>query len=297
MKNIFLIFTLLFFLSACTLGESQQNMENTKLRDFESSLGTVSIPENPKRVYTDYYVGELLALDTNLVGADLTYTSSAWKDKLTDVVDTRQSLESVAALNPDLIITINQDLYDQYSKIAPTVYLEYGAFNPEKTLTLISDIVNKSKKAEKLLDNFHSKLDKTKKLIDNPNLTYSIIEPSDQELWVFGDNWGRGGYIIYNLLDLKGTKKAESSLIGIKESYLKISLESLQDYSGNVLILNTTETNSYFKELQENSLWKNLEGVKNKDVYIVDPDLFYFVDILSLEKQLEELDEIFSSKL
>lgn len=57
------------------------------------------------RIVSDYNVGQLLYLDANLVGADLTYPQYDWpEDKLSKVTNTGSDLEVVAELEPTLII-------------------------------------------------------------------------------------------------------------------------------------------------------------------------------------------------
>lgn len=299
LKIFMIFFVMVLILSGCTQEENKMDTNESaeKMRTYESSKGNIDIPVNPERIYTDYYVGEVLALEQNLVGADLTYNSPAWSDKLEGVVDTGQSMEKVASLNPDLILTINEDLYEQYSSIAPTIYLEYGAQNPIDTFKLVAQILNQEDKAQKIIDEFNDEVEKTKKLIDKPELTYSILELWDNQMYVYGNNYGRAGYIIYDMLGLSGTETAENSIIDVKESYKLISLESLKDYAGDVIILSDSGDNPYYEEMQKSPLWKELPAVKNDQVYTVDSKLFYFVDILSLQKQLEDLNEIFKGEL
>lgn len=299
LKIFMIFFVMVLILSGCTQEENKidTNESTEKMRTYESSKGNIDIPVNPERIYTDYYVGEVLALEQNLVGADLTYNSPSWSDKVEGVVDTGQSMEKVASLNPDLILTINEDLYEQYSSIAPTIYLEYGTQNPIDTFKLVAQILNQEDKAQKIIDEFNDEVEKTKKLIDKPELTYSILELWDNQMYVYGNNYGRAGYIIYDMLGLSGTETAENSIIDVKESYKLISLESLKDYAGDVIILSDSGDNPYYEEMQKSPLWKELPAVKNDQVYTVDSKLFYFVDILSLQKQLEDLNEIFKGEL
>ena len=145
--------------------------------EYTHELGTVMIPENPERIVTDWYVGELLALDVNLVGADLTYTSTAWAPLIEEkgVTDVGQSPEAVAELEPDLIITFNADLYDVYSDIAPTVYIPYGMYNPEELLLELGVITNTEEAAQTWIDEFNADIEELKS-VANYDYTYTIME-------------------------------------------------------------------------------------------------------------------------
>ncbi len=64
---------LVFALSAC--GSAKENNGSasgkgkTDMRTYESTKGNIDIPAHPKRIVTDFYAGESLSVDANVVGA------------------------------------------------------------------------------------------------------------------------------------------------------------------------------------------------------------------------------------
>ena len=55
--------------------------------------------------------------------------------------------------------------------------------------------------------------------------TVSVIENFDKQLYVFGDNWGRGTEILYQEMKLKMPEKVKE--MALKEGYYALSLEVL----------------------------------------------------------------------
>lgn len=57
------------------------------------------------------------------------------------------SIEKVLSLEPDLIITGNKEMYEQLSKIAPTIYIEYEE-NIPKLIKEFGIILNRENLAQ-----------------------------------------------------------------------------------------------------------------------------------------------------
>lgn len=106
-------------------------------RTVEHAMGSTEIPEQPQRVVV-LDTGELdsvLSLGITPVGAVTTAVSDGFLSYLADdaadveVVGTiaEPNLEAIAAAEPDLILSNkvrHEELYDQLSQIAPTVFAE-----------------------------------------------------------------------------------------------------------------------------------------------------------------------------
>ncbi|WFR64110.1 ABC transporter substrate-binding protein [Paenibacillus amylolyticus] len=104
-------------------------------RTYKSLSGDVEIPAEPKRIVTDMYVSDLLALGVKPVGAVQYYLENPfYADQVAGIESIGDraavSMEKVIALNPDLIITYSDQAseIESYQKIAPTVVIPYGTF-------------------------------------------------------------------------------------------------------------------------------------------------------------------------
>lgn len=293
MKRI-IIATLL--ISLFLIGCEVSNAKDNEVKVYNSESGDIEIPSNPKAIVADYYVGELIKLDANLVGADLTYSSSLWGNTLEGITDVGQSMEAVAALEPDLIITINESFVDQYKEIAPTVYIPYGKYNPEELMLELSKITNTKEVAKEWIEEFNASIEELQTLV-KPDETWTILELNGEDGYFYGEHFGRSGYILYDKLGLSSTQRAEQDYVRKDDSYINATVEVLPDYIGDNLILVTFGEEQYSRHhFLNNDVWNSLEAVANNSVYYVNPDDFWYIDPFSLDVQVEILMEIFSGK-
>lgn len=297
MKNITkMMFLLVVILTGCTTKE----METQKVKDtttYASLSGDVEIPTNPKRIVSDYYCGDLLALETDIIGCDLSYKSPSWD--LEGITDIGKSTEKVASLNPDLIITFKTDNYEMYKNIAPTILIPYGSYNEEDLLIELAKITNTSAKADKLLTNFTNETKKLKELIasdyDLNKTTFSTIEAYGEDTYVYGNTWSRFGYVMYDKMGLAIEDSAADKLISndpAGETYLLLTEELINDYIGDVVIVSTPTGEHVDNKVIDSKIFQNTEAAKNNQVYYVKSDLFYNNDMLSLMDQIQAIREI-----
>lgn len=280
-------------LSGCSQAEQPKADSNTM--SYETDKGTIEYPENPT-IYADYYVGQLLYLGGDVIGADMTYPAKTWSSVAEDkgVVNISGDMEAVAALAPQLIITINPDLYDQYSSIAPTILIPYGTYNPEEIVVELGKVLGAEDAANKWVSDFNTNIESLKKEIDDPNKSIGIVDSWGGSMYMYGANFGRGGYVLYNKLGLKGTPLAEETYIRDPNSYLAVDAEGLTNYAGDVLFI--CASGDGLSEIQALPTYKNLDAVKNNQVIELDYDTFLYDDPYSLNAQIESLKEIYGTK-
>lgn len=294
---VVVLFVSLFVFAACGQAtdttDSNSGQELTFVDDADREVTYTT-----DKIVADYYIGELLYLDANLVGANLTYASEIWpEDKLSKVQDVGSSLEEIANLEPTLIITLNKDLIEQYEVIAPTIYIEYGKDKPMDLMKKFGTILNKEEEMEKVVDNFDKRVEDLKSEIDKPDYTYTIVQEFEGAPTLYGANWGRGGFILYDYLGLKGTEKGEEDYIHKTDSYLTMASESLLDYIGDVVIIFADMDVDGYEDnaLTENPLFKDTEAFKNKHVYYID-DSYMYDDPYSVEYLLDYYEDMLSGE-
>lgn len=121
-----------FALSACSAKEnngSASGKEKTDMRTYQSAKGNIDIPAHPKRIVTDFYAGELLSVDANVVGAgSWAFKNPFIKTQLKHITDVGNpvNVEKVMQLKPDLIVLMKDDQYEKLSKIAPTIVIPFN---------------------------------------------------------------------------------------------------------------------------------------------------------------------------
>lgn len=281
-RVLFLVMAFMLVLTGCS-----NNKTGNEGYSYPSdgNLGLTTIKNNP-RVVTDYYLGELLKLDVNVIGANMNYASKLMNTK--NIEEIGDSYEKIAALKPDLIVTINKDKYNKYKDIAPTLYIEYGKRNPEEQMRQFGDVFKKQDKAQAWLKQFNDNVNVLRNNITDKNQTYTILKLWDKQIWLYGDNWGHGGYIIYKKLGLKAPERVEKEVLGKRQSYLNISLENLPKYSGsNILAVDVKG-----QPMAKSKIFKSLPAYKNNRIYYVNSLDFMNTDPYSLDDQVKRLSSI-----
>lgn len=266
---------------------------------YQSENGPVEVPADPKRVVVlSSFAGNVISLGVNLVGVDSwSKMNPNFQDKLKDVQEVSdENLEKIIELNPDLIIGLsNIKNIDKLKQIAPTVTYTYGKVDYLTQHLEIGKLLNKEKEAEAWVDDFKARTQKAGDEIKakiGENSTVSVIESFDKQLYVFGDNWGRGTEILYQQMKLKMPQKVKDA--ALKEGYYALSPEVLPDFAGDYVIFskNKDADNSF----EGTNTYKNIPAVKKNQVYVADAKAFYFNDPLTLDYQLEFFIKSFLGK-
>lgn len=294
MKRILSVLMIIgLVLTGCSQNQSSES--NATNMSYETTKGVIEYPANPT-IYADYYIGQLLYLQADVIGGDMTYPAEPWSSIATEqgVENISGNMEQVAALAPQLIITINEDLYDQYSSIAPTILIPYGTYNQEDIVVELGKILGAEDKANEWVTQFNANIEKLKAEIDNPDQTIGIVDSWGGSMYMYGANFGRGGYILYDKLGLNGTEAAESEYVRNPNSYLTVDGESLMKYAGDVLFICAPKEGA--AEIQNLPTYKDLDAVQNDQVIMLDYDTFLYDDPYSLNAQIESLMEIYGSE-
>jgi len=304
-KLLALCLLLLLVISGCGNKTGENNSINTnkntdgKKSDtitYESENGPIKVPADPQRVVVlSSFAGNVMSLGVNLVGVDSwSKMNPRFDDKLKDAEEVSdESLEKIIELDPDLIIGLsNINNVDKLNEIAPTVTFTYGEVDYLTQHIEIGKLLNKEKEAQAWVDDFKKRAQTAGEDIKEKigaDATVSVIENYDKQLYVYGDNWGRGTEILYQEMHLAMPDKVKET--ALKEGYYALSLEVLPEYAGDYVIL--SKFNGSDNAFQETDTYKNIPAVKNNRVFEVNGNEFYFNDPLTLDFQLDFFTQSF----
>ncbi|EJQ06307.1 hypothetical protein IE3_04964 [Bacillus cereus BAG3X2-1] len=296
MKKLFISLTVLFVLvmSACSNGSTDKKNDakgkKSETITYQSENGKVEVPANPQRVVVlSSFAGNVMSLGVNLVGVDSwSKQNPRFDSKLKNVAEVSdENIEKIAELNPDLIIGLeNIKNVDKLKKIAPTVTYTYGKVDYLTQHLEIGKLLNKEKEAKTWVDDFKKRAQTAGKDIKakiGEDATVSVVENFNKQLYVYGENWGRGTEILYQEMKLKMPEKVKEK--ALKEGYYALSTEVLPEFAGDYLIVSKNkDTDNSFQETES---YKNIPAVKNNRVYEANMMEFYFNDPLTLDFQLD----------
>lgn len=281
----------------------------------QHKYGTTEVPAAPQRVVSLGYTDQdaLLALGVVPV-AIREFTgeqpSATWpwaRDKLGGAQPqvlplAGPSLESIAALRPDLIVGISAGLtqaqYDDYTRIAPTIaapagFADYGVPWQDAT-TLTGQAVGKTAEAEKLVTDLEARISQTRQ--QYPRLqgkTIAGVLPSTE---------AGGGFFVYGPQDLRSRFFASLGMKGVPaldrvagdKFYGQFSAEQLGRLNEADVVALIPTSPSQVAPFQAQPGWQNLNAVKANKALVFQGETaaaLTFSSVLSIPAALDTVPQ------
>jgi len=274
-----------------TVGQSPRQYA----REKQNGLRVFTLANSPRRVVADQYMGELLKLGVIPVGVRSNMLKNLAASQLNDhvrgnIADVGTgfpiSLAHVNQLQPDLIVTQNNQQYSQLEQIAPTILIPYQSTGPLEKFRLISSIFDKTQLAEQWIYEYEWRTEQARTQIRNKHglgLSTTNLLYLDGQLFVMGQYAGYGSFSLYHSLQLQVPNRQRKELSESKLS-VQIPLTALPDYASDYIFLTSYGDPSL---LTESSVWRKLPAVKEGRVHLCNPYRFSFEDPYSLDEQLQ----------
>ena len=292
----------IFLLVACGSSSKSENSASSDKVELSSKPKIDGfhyygdIPKNPKRIasLSSTYTGYLLQLGFDPV----TVTSydaknPVLKEKVKNAkVLMPEDLESIAKQKPDLIVVDASDKnIDELKKIVPTIAIDYGKNDYLEILNRFGQIFGKEKEADQWIADWKSKTaDIGKQLKEKlgQDVTFTVIGLYEKEIYLFGNNWGRGGEVIYKSLGFDAPQKVKDEVF--PSGYLQVSQETVSEYISDYVLV-AAEDDKTGSALYESDVWKSIPAVQQNHILKVDANAFYFNDPLTLEYELKTIQD------
>ncbi|MCS7459145.1 ABC transporter substrate-binding protein [Paenibacillus doosanensis] len=186
------------------------------------------------------------------------------------------NLESVLAAEPDLIVA-NQNhekVYGQLSQIAPTIAIEplkddKGNRKMRETFLAFAQMLNKEAQAKRAIAGYDEHAKQAKEQVKQKigNQTVMFLRVTDKDLRYYSPALFE---VLYSDLALTPPPSIPDS----SKSYEALSIEKLPEINPDHIFL-LVENQDKVTEIEQLSLWKQLNAVKNGHVYKVDYDLWF----------------------
>ncbi|SDJ30779.1 iron complex transport system substrate-binding protein [Natribacillus halophilus] len=296
MTKTIVVCMLFLVLASCGNEQSHQSTDEAE-RTVNVGGEDFQVPNDPERIVTDFYAGELLTVDANVVGAgSIAFDNPFLEEELAGVEDIGEppNVEKILELDPDLIVAMYDDNIDQLEQIAPTVHIPYNtATNVEDMTEMFGDIVGAEEEAQAFLNDYHNRADEAREEIEDlvpTDATFGLYEiTNDNELYVFGENFGRGGQVLYDALDLDAPDIIEDEVMD-EEDVLMLSQEVVPEYAADYMFLTSYDPENQHDakdELEESSVWQGLDAVQQERYRLNDYDTFYPYDPISVYHQID----------
>ncbi|MDT0124803.1 AraC family transcriptional regulator [Paenibacillus sp. RRE4] len=298
-------------LASGTAGESNVSQQKSAAtsetstpatRTYTDSRGTITIPAHPQRIVdlTGSAIGNLLVLGVKPVASTHDAMRNPYHQGMLEGIinlEEGSNAEAILSLEPDLIITYDYLVDNQYealSQIAPVVSLKYGGATPQELLLEFGKLTGKEKEAQTWVDHWNAKIANVKPKIQAVvgNHTVSILQPYAKGIYAWGNKGARGGEILYRDLGLKAPALIQKDLIDGEGTGASLSLEKLPEYAGDYIFTSNWGWDDGNPDVvYESNIWKGLPAVKNKQVYFINTEGSFYNDPISLEAQLQFIED------
>ncbi|WP_243698483.1 ABC transporter substrate-binding protein [Paracoccus alkanivorans] len=250
-------------------------------REVTHSLGTVEVPDDPRRVVvlTNEGTEALLALGVTPIGAANSWNGDPWwdhiEDRMTDVTplgnESAVNLEMVAALQPDLILATrlrHEAIYPQLSAIAPTVVSERLRGDWKENFRLYAEALGKTEKAQREISDYDAEVADLRQLLgDHLQEKVSVIRFMPGHIRIYQlDSFS--GVVLKQL----GFQRPENQ--NVEEFSIQVGTESIPDMDGDRIFHFTWDTGNgdgpdMARDIMSNPLWQSLSAVSSGRVHAV----------------------------
>lgn len=275
-------------------------------RDVTDSMGTVTVPDAPKRivVLTNEGTEALLALGVTPVGAANSWNGNPWWDHISDAMDGAEpvgkesavNLELIAALEPDLILANKQrheEIYPQLTAIAPTVMSKELRGDWKINFRLYAEALGKEQEADAAIADYDASVaDLREKLGDHLNEEVSVIRFVPGQIRIYQLDSFSGVL----LKDIGFHRPANQN---VEEFAIRTGKESIPDMDGDRIFYFTYDTGdgkgtSLEEEVLADPLWQSLSAVKAGKVHQVSDAIWNTAGgILAAKLMLQDIAGIY----
>ncbi len=277
--------TLLACLAASGLASAQTPQvevveETSEYRLIRHAGGETEVPAEPQRIVSlfNHLTEGLLALDIQPVGA-VTLEGNFVGYLLPMLADTEPvgtipepSLEAILALEPDLILggPLHTDIYDQLSRIAPTILVPDEIFNARQTLVDLGVVLGMEDAASARIARFDERLAEAREQLQRvaPDAIAAFIRAEPQAFRISGMS-SSAGKILHEELGFA----VDPLVAGNPSGHEYLSLEVLPELQADYVFL-MVDDEERAEEFKTSPLTQNIPAVSQGRVFRVDRSLW-----------------------
>jgi iron complex transport system substrate-binding protein len=253
-------------------------------RSVAHAMGTSRISGTPERVVV-LDTGELdsaIALGVKPAGAVEPIAGAGFPAYLADAVKgakivgtiEQPNIEAIAALKPDLILSSklrHEAIYDQLSRIAPTVFSEEVGVAWKGNFALHARALGKTEEARRLQAEYEAAAGELGELLGErrARMSVSVVRSVGDEVRIY-----EKANFLGTILDDVGLPRPGAQ--DDEEFATTATEERITDLDGDVMFLSRFgDDHRLLSRLQSNRLWSRLRVVRAKRVYEVPDDLWF----------------------
>ncbi|NIK12080.1 siderophore ABC transporter substrate-binding protein [Alkalibacillus almallahensis] len=305
MKRFVLLLTLgviALFLTACGSADAEEGDNSSETVTIEHELGTAEVDKNPENVVVfDFGMLDMLdAFDLPVQGVPQDSLPDYLSDYGSEDYENAGGLkepdfEAVNAMDPDMIIISGrqQDLYEDFAEIAPTVYVETDSENYVDSIAhnakIIGDVFGVQDQVDQRISDIENQVSEVNDLASDSEETGLITLATGGKVSAYGSG-SRFGMIH----DALGVKPVDDS-IETSTHGQNISFEYIVEQDPDHLFVidrdKVVNGEAAAKETIENDLIKGTTAYQEDQIHYLDPQYWYLADggLQAVENMIEEV--------
>lgn len=307
--NIFMIVSVFMLLmTACNADgqQSESDGQDAEMITIEHEYGSTPVKKNPEKVVVfDFGVLDTLdELGVDVVGLPQAtipnYLEKYSSQEYTNVGSLKEpDFETIHSLNPDVIFisTRQAELYDEFAKIAPTIYvgMDYVDYMDsfEANMELIASIFDKDEQMKAEMEEIHSRIQKVKDETEKEDFDTLVIMGNEGKVSAYGPSSRFG--LIHDVFGFKAVDQhIEESTHG-----QNISFEYILEQNPDILFVIDRDAafsdNGSVKDYVENDLVNRTKAYQNDRIIYLDAGYWYLSGggLQSMKKMIESLETLY----
>ena len=267
-------------------------------RTVEHLMGEVCVPKEPERLISldNSTFADAFALGVpSIAVSSHSDLADYLVEKSVDVEflgkSAAPSLERMSQLNPDLIVGIElftKSTYPQLSQIAPTAVGKWiGNPSWQEHFDFVARVLGKEKEAQAVWADYDRRIEELKAALGDraQDLEISLAYACCGQISMDATN----SFVGSILADL-GIRQTEAQTV-IGDGTIPLSEERLMDLDADLLFMSIydEESEQILADWQRKPLWNQLQVVQNKQVYLVNADVWRAGDPLAANLVIDDL--------
>ncbi|RDW21173.1 siderophore ABC transporter substrate-binding protein [Oceanobacillus chungangensis] len=307
---------LLFIIAACGSaeeGEQNANTGNEAPNTEEASdtvtvkheLGETDVPVNPENVVVfDFGILDTLdKLGINVAGVAQAGTVPSYLEKYasddyTNIGSLKEpDLEAISSVDPELIIISGRqaEMYEEFSKIAPTIHLGVDTTRYmesfKENMAIIGEVFDKQEEIDAEIATIEESIAAVSEKATDSGEKGLIILANDDKISAYGANSRFG--IIHDVLGVaQADENIEASTHG-----MNVTFEYVVEQDPDILYVVDRaaavggETSA--PQLVENELVENTKAFKNDKIVYLNPEYWYLSGggLVSVAQMVQDIDD------
>ncbi|MFH5821321.1 ABC transporter substrate-binding protein [Georgenia sp. AZ-5] len=292
--------------ASCGAGAAapEATTESAETRTVEHAMGATEVPADVERVVV-LDTGELdavVSLGVTPVGAVTTDVSTSLVSYLGDELSETEpvgtigepNLEMIASLDPDLILSNtvrHEDLYDEFSEIAPTVFAGDVGDTWKETLRLTGDALGQRERADQLIADYEARAAEVGESVsggDPASVEVSVVRFLPDQIRLYGE----ASFIGTVLADAGFARPASQQ---VQDTFVEVSPEQISQADGDVLFTSTygAPEDTAVAEVTGGELWNRLGAVQAGNAHEVSDDTWMLgIGVTAANLVLDDIENI-----